>query len=189
MPPINDIIFKRQSRRNLDPHRPVEQEKIMTLLEAARWAPSSSNNQPWRFFILRGEERKKLFDGLSKGNQAWGGKFAPLTIVVYSKPDLDTIKEDKQYYLLGCGLAVENLILQAVELGLIAHPTVGWKEYKIKELLNVPEEYKIVTVIFVGYPGDPAILDEITLEKERAPRVRKELTELVFWGEWGKIES
>jgi nitroreductase len=187
MSTIHEIILKRQSRRNLDPNRPVEPEKLMTLLEAARWAPSSANNQPWRFFVLRGEETKKIYDGLSKGNQAWG-KFAPLIIVVYSKPDLDTTKEDKQYYLMGCGLAVENMLLQAIELGLVVHPTIGWNEDKIKELLSVPAEYKIMTIIFIGYPGDPSILDEITLEKERAPRVRKELSELVFYGEWGKVE-
>lgn len=183
MIPLHDLIAKRRSGRVIDPDRSVEEEKVLSLLEAARWAPSCSNNQPWRFIVSRGSSLDAVRDCLSRGN-SWARR-APLIFTIASKPDLDCQIKERDYYPLGIGLALENLLLQGIHLDLVVHPIAGFSEKKIKETLQIPEEYRIHALVIVGYPGSAEGLEEEVLEKERTPRERKPMEEIVFWEEWG----
>jgi nitroreductase len=182
---LHPLIEKRRSLRAMDPAKPVPLDVITRILEAARWAPSSSNAQPWRFVVVTGAEAlEKARGALRKGNQTWANR-APLLIVVCANPDDDHIADGKPLYLLDCGLATENLILQAIEEGLVVHPMAGWYEEPMREALAIPEPNRVVVVIAIGYPGRLEDLPEELQQKERAERVRKPLSELVHYDRWG----
>jgi len=187
MHPIHDLIASRYSSRIIDPNRPLEKEKILSLLEAARWAPSCSNNQPWRFVVSFGESLAPVKDCLSRGN-VWA-KNAPLILTVTSKPELDCQIIDRDYFTLGIGLAIENLILQGISMGLVVHPIAGFSESKVKEALSIPETYRVHALIIVGYAGNESHVDERTIEKEKMPRERKNLDEIVCWEKWDFNQS
>ncbi len=184
MIPVHELIHKRRSGRVIDPSRFVANKKILSLLEAARWAPSCFNNQPWRFVVSTGESLERVKDTLSRGN-AWGRK-ASLVITIASKSDLGCQKTGREYYPLDIGLAVENLLLQGIHLGLVVHPIAGFDEERLKTVLKIPEEYRVHTILIVGYPGSLSEVDEQLREREEAPRERKKLEEIVFWEEWNQ---
>ena len=182
---ILDEIMKRRSGRAYT-DKPISDEMLNSILEAGRWAPSCANTQAWNFVVLREPDAlTKAHEHLSKGN-AWG-KAAPVMLLVTAKEDGGCPAHGLPYFAMDVGLAVENILLQAVHLGLMGHPTAGWNEDGLKEVLNIPEEYRIVTVIFLGYEGDFDKLDERTREKEKNPRTRKELSEIVHWNGWQSI--
>jgi nitroreductase len=184
MIPVHELIQKRRSSRVIDPDRPVENEKILSLLESARWAPSCSNNQPWRFVVSTGKSLEIVKEALSRGN-AWA-RNASLIIAIASKPDLGCQKTGREYYHLDIGLAVENLLLQGIYLGLVVHPIAGFDEEKLKTVLKIPDEYRVHTIVIIGYPGSLSEMDEQLRERENAPRERKKLEEIVFWEGWNQ---
>lgn len=179
---IHPLIRQRKSGRIIDAGRQVEDEKILSMLESARWAPSCANNQPWRIVVTTGTSLEKLKEYLNRGN-AWAQR-APLIFVFASKPELDCLITGREYYPLGIGLAIENLLLQGNHLGLVVHPIAGFKEQGVKETLHIPDEYRVHALVVVGHPGNVADMDDKTLEKERQPRVRKALSEFVFYDLW-----
>jgi nitroreductase len=186
-PAIHPLIRQRESRRAIDT-RPIEREALLAVLEAARWAPSYGNMQPWRFIVV---ENAAALEGvraaLTPGN-AWA-KRAPVLIVGAANPADAKIVGDKPYYLFDLGLAVSHLLLQATALGLVAHPMGGWDERLIKQALAIPDEVRVVVVVALGHPGRLEDLDERTREKELRPRTRKPLTEIVFADRWGQVWS
>jgi len=138
-------IEERRAKRALDPSKPVSEETIRRLLTAATHAPSCYNHQSWRFLVAT-EKRAldKLHQALSGGN--YWAKRAPVMIAVATRDDLDCRLSDRRdYALFDCGLAVENMILQAVHEGLIAHPMAGFDPLKVKELFGIPPEYVVIT--------------------------------------------
>ena len=179
---ILEEIRKRRSGRVYDT-KPVPQEMIDSIIEAGRWAPSCMNTQAWNFVVLRDSDvLAKAHDALSRGNAY--AKAAPVMILVAAKEDGGCPAHGLPYFMMDVGLAVENMLLQTVHLGLMGHPTAGWNEDQLKEVAGIPDEYRIVTVVFIGYEGDPQKLDERTRDKESAPRTRKELSEIVHWNGW-----
>ena len=181
---VDSMFFRRQSKRSYLPD-PVPREKLDRILEIVRWSPSCSNNQPWKFIVTSNAEQKAKFAaGLSAGNQ-WAAK-APILVAVCSRPKDDFIREDDpvQYYQFGCGLAVMSLLLAAVEEGLMGHPMAGYNAGKVKAALHIPEEYNVVCVISLGYPGSIDDLDAETRAKDEKPRTRKEVTETFFFDGW-----
>ena len=179
---ILDEIMKRKSGRAFT-NKPITDEMLNSILEAGRWAPSCGNTQAWNFVVLRDAKAlEKAHEVLSKGN-AWG-KAAPVMILVTAKEDGGCPAHGLPYFAMDVGLAVQNMLLQAVHLGLMGHPTAGWNEDGLKEVTGIPEEYRIVTVVFFGYEGDFDNLDERTQENEKKPRTRKELSEIVHWNVW-----
>lgn len=179
---ILDEIMKRRSGRAFD-SRPIPDKMLESILEAGRWAPSCANTQAWNFVVLKEKDAlKKAHEALSKGN-AWG-KAAPVMVLVAAKEDGGCGSHGLPYFTMDVGLAVENMLLQAVHLGLLGHPTAGWNEKKLKQDFNIPEEYRIVTVVFFGYEGNLENLDERTREKEQAPRTRRPFDEVVHWDKW-----
>ena len=174
-------IEERRARRALS-DQPVDRETAETLLRAAHLAPSCANNQPWR--LISGDDPEVLSAvkaSLTKGN-SWAAP-APLIVAVASRVDLDCrIPDGREYYLFGCGLAAMNLMIQATQLGLIAHPIAGFRQRELKPVLGIPEEYAVIALIIVGYPSDdPSRLSEKHLAEETGPRVRRSLDAVVSW--------
>lgn len=159
--------------------RPIEPEKMEAILEAARLAPSCMNNQPWRLLVLTEPE------ALARGREALSGgnywaKTAPVLIFGYSKPDLDCrLGDGRQYYLFDLGLAVENILLQATELGLVARPMAGYSPGKVKEAFDFPDEFEVMVAIAIGYEGNVSTLTEKHQRTSQAPRQRKPPSETV----------
>ena len=155
---ILEEIMKRRSGRAFS-DKPVSDEMLESILEAGRWAPSCANAQAWNFVVLREPDvLSQAHEALSRGNAY--AKAAPIMILVAAKEDGGCPAHNLPYFTMDVGLAVENMLLQTVHLGLMGHPTAGWDETKLKEITGMPEEYRIVTVVFIGYEGDPGMLDE-----------------------------
>lgn len=187
---VHELITRRWSPRAFAP-TPVPDGVLAQLFEAARWAASSSNAQPWRFLLTRAGEAsfQKLHSCLSRGNQPWTERVPVLLLGVTDtvfaakgdKPARDnpTAKHD-------LGLAAANLALQATALGLYVHPMAGFDQDKVREVFAIPSPYEPVTVTAIGYLADLDTLSEADREREEAPRSRKSLREIVFEGDWGK---
>ncbi|MDD1769553.1 MAG: nitroreductase family protein [Methanomassiliicoccales archaeon] len=182
---VEDAIHARRALRAYD-MRPVENEKASALIEAMRLAPSCNNNQPWRVVVCRDPESlAKAKMALSKGN-VWGTA-APLIFVVSARLEDDCHPSDRRdYFLFGCGLAVGQLCLLAVELGLIAHPVAGYDPLVHKRELGIPEEYVVITTIMIGYPGtDQSLLSDKQKTQQLERPERKPVVENFFEGKWG----
>jgi nitroreductase len=184
--PINDLFRRRWSPRAMD-SRPIEDEKLLSLLEAARWAPSSLNEQPWQLVVTRqsGEEHQRLCDCLSSNNRRWACNAAILILTV-ARTTLSRDARPNRYAWHDVGLATENLLLQAVELGLHAHPMAGFDHAAAQRAFDIPEDCQPVTVIALGYPGNVDDLPKEMRPRELAPRTRRPLQDFVFEGAWGR---
>jgi nitroreductase len=181
--PIHDLISERWSPRAFST-QPVEEEKLHSIFEAARWAASTANLQPWNFLFAtqaHAEDHARIVETLTPNNIGWA-KEAPVLIVAIAKLYPFAGKERNSYYDLG--MAVENLVIQSGHLELVVHQMAGFDVDKARELLRIPEGYVPVTVIALGYPGSPDELHPTLRERELAPRVRKPLSEFVFEGTW-----
>jgi nitroreductase len=181
---LHPLLVSRRSARAFDSMRPVEDAKIASVLEAARWAPSCANRQSWRYVVCRGPSLDAVRACLNPGNN-WA-VHAPMIVAAATRSDLGCRITGRDYAALDLGLSMENFILQCVAEGLIGHPIAGFDEEKARIALGVPSDFRIFALIVTGYPGSEDILDETARTKERAPRTRLPGEETVFWEEWGK---
>jgi nitroreductase len=184
--PIHDLIRHRWSPRAFDP-RPVEPEKLRGLLEAARWAPSSYNAQPWYFIVGTRDDPEtynRILDSFVEFNQGWA-KQAPVLALSVAKLTFDDGKPNR-HAVHDVGQAAANLNIQAEALGLSLHQMAGIDPEKARKLFHIPADYEAVAGIALGYAGDPASLPDELRKRELAPRQRKPLDSFVFAGEWGK---
>ena len=170
---LREVISKRRSYRSIEPFE-VTGEIIEDLAEAAGLAPSCFNNQPWRFvFVYSREQIQKMNDAVSSGNK-WAHN-SGMYIAVISKKDLDCVVKDREYYLFDTGMAFAQLSLRAVDLGLVVHAMAGFDEKMVKEALNIPEEYTVITVAGVGKKTTEISNDlsegQRKTELERPPRI------------------
>lgn len=185
--PIHDLLKKRWSPRTFD-ERLVEADKLLSLFEAARWAPSSFNGQPWRFLVATKEnkaEYDRLFNCLIEGNQQWAHQ-APMLLLSVAKLQFEDGSPNRHAFH-DTGMAAENLILQATALGLVAHQMAGFRIDQARVDCQIPEGYEPVAMIAIGYPGDPAQLSDRLRAREGQPRVRKPLTEFVYSATWEQL--
>lgn len=183
-PDLHSLIKSRRSLRAIDRERSLPDAVVTRLLEAARWAPSCSNMQPWRFVVVQSAEALSRAQGaLKRGNQTWANH-APLLIVVCANPADDYEANGQPLYLLDCGFATENLLLQGIAEGLVMHPMAGWDEEPMRAALEIPDPYRVVVVIAAGYPGRLEDLPEDLQQRETAARARKPLAELVHYNGW-----
>jgi len=185
--PIEPLLTRRWSPRAFA-DRSVEPEKLLRLWEAARWAASCSNQQPWYFIMATREEEAeyaRLLSCLRDNNQQWASH-APVLMVSVAKLSFDMNGQPNRYAFHDVGLAVANLIVQATALGLFVHQMAGFYPDKVKALYGVPDDFEPVAGIVLGYPGDPAILPEDLQQREVAPRARRPLETFVFQGTWGQ---
>ncbi len=181
---VVDAIHNRRARRAFQT-KPIEDEKVEALIEAARLAPSCNNFQPWRLVFVKGEPAlSETKAGMNRGN-VWTTR-APLIIVVAAKEDDDCMLSDRRnYFLFGCGLAIGQLMLRATELGLVAHPIAGYDPAKVRAALGIPEPYIIITTVICGYPGGPEdLLSDKQKESERTRPERKPIGENIFLDRW-----
>ena len=167
--------------------RQVESEKIKKILDAARLAPSARNFQPWRFIVLNDRERiETLIKGaFSEGNLIFSK--APVVIVACANPSDDVVRDGKEYYLHDVGMAVENMLLAATELGLVTHPATGLNEKgesELKRILGIPDEVRFVVATPVAYPVEGSY--EEAAQERLSERTRKDLKELVYLNAWGR---
>ncbi|MCE9529927.1 MAG: nitroreductase family protein [Planctomycetes bacterium] len=188
--PIHDLLRTRWSPRAFDA-KAVEPAKVKSLLEAARWAPSSYNEQPWAFLIAtkaQPAEHAKLLECLIEFNQSWA-KAAPLLIITVAHTSFAMNAKPNRHAFHDVGLAMANLTIQATAEGLVVHQMAGILPDKVRELYAVPADWDAVTGVAIGYPGDPATLNDALREKELAERTRKPQASFVFSGSWGKAVS
>jgi nitroreductase len=171
--PILEVIQMRRSRRAYA-DKAVEQEKIQSIFEAARWAPSSVNEQPWLYLYATRDQPElwgKIFETLTDSNKVWAAN-APLLIVSLARKNFirnDRPNESARYDL---GAANAFLSLQAAHLGLNLHQIGGFHAAKAIANLNIPDYYEPVVIMAIGYPGDVANLPENLKVRELAPRER-----------------
>ena len=185
--PIHDLLRRRWSPRAFSDRR-VDPAIMRSLLEAARWAPSSYNEQPWSFIVATKDdtaEFSRLLSCLVEGNIQWA-QHAPVLMVSVARLSFEDDGKPNRHAFHDVGLAVANLIVQATALGLVVHQMAGILPDKIRKLYGIPEGYEAVAGIALGYPGDPQSLPEGLRKRELAPRERKPLTEFVFSGSWGQ---
>jgi nitroreductase len=185
--PIEPLLQRRWSPRAFA-ERPVEPEKLLSLWEAARWAASTANQQPWYFIVATKEdaaEYARLLSCLRENNQQWASR-APVLMVSVAKLTFDANGQPNRHAFHDVGLAVANLIVQATALGLFVHQMAGIYPDRVRELYGIPEGFEPVAGIVLGYLGDPAALPEDLRQREVAPRVRKPLESFVFQGAWGQ---
>jgi len=185
--PIHELLQRRWSPRAFA-ERSIENEKMRSLFEAARWAPSSSNEQPWRFLAATKEQPvdyDRLLACLVEGNRKWAFR-APLLVMSVASLNFEDEAKPNRHAFHDTGLAAENLVLQAVALGLVAHQMAGFDIEKARRTCLIPPGYDPVAMIAVGYPGDSSLLPDYLREREMKPRDRKPAREFVFSSQWGQ---
>ncbi|MEM1172497.1 MAG: nitroreductase family protein [Cyanobacteria bacterium P01_H01_bin.35] len=188
--PINDLLKQRWSSLAFIDKK-VETEVLLSLLEAARWSPSSFNEQPWSFIVATKEnpaEYERIFSCLAEGNQPWAS-LAPVLMLSVTKLSFDRNNKPNRHAFHDVGLAVASLTFQATEMGLRVRQMAGFNVDKARKLYKISAEYEPVTAIAIGYPGEPEILPESLRERELSPRSRKPISSFVFTGEFGKTAS
>ncbi len=184
--PIHDLLRRRWSPRAFA-DRPVEREKLCSLLEAARWAPSSFNEQPWFFLVAMREDREefnRMLSCLVEGNVAWAQK-APVLMISVAKLKFEKSGKSNRHAFHDVGQAVADMTTQATSVGLAVHQMAGILADKAREVYNIPQDYEAVAGIAVGYPGEAETLSGELRERELAPRNRRPLESFVFTGGWG----
>ena len=184
--PIHELLARRWSPRAFD-ERLVEADTLRTLFEAARWAPSSNNEQPWRFIVATKDhetEWNRLVACLVEGNRTWAAR-APVLVLSVASMSFEVTGKPNRHAFHDTGLATENLILQAAVHGLMARQMAGFDMEKARADLGIPSGYEPVAMIAIGYPGDPDSLPERLRERELQPRSRRPIGEWTFWGQWG----
>ncbi len=179
--PINELFLNRWSPRAMSGEALTEKE-IGSLFEAARWAPSCFNEQPWRFlYAIKDKEHWPVFfDLLMEANQIWA-KNAGILIAVVSRRTFTRNDEPNITHSLDTGSAWQNLALQATTMGLVSHGMAGFDYTKARSDLNVPDNHSVEMMIAVGKPGDPATLPEVLIEREQ-PSNRLPVSEISFAG-------
>ena len=184
---LHDLIKQRWSPRAFS-DRLVEREKLVSILEAARWAPSCFNEQPWHFIIAtkdNKEEFEKMLGCLMETNRAWA-KNAPILMISAARLYFDKNGKDNRWARHDIGLAVENMVIQALSMGIFVHQMAGFSSDRTKIAYDIPEGFEPVTAIALGYPGDAANLSDDLKERELEKRERKPLDDFIFSGSWGK---
>lgn len=185
--PIHELLAERWSPRTFAPE-PMPSQALGSLLEAARWAPSSRNEQPWRFVAATQAQREdfdRIASTLSDSNRAWAKNASVLMIGAVRKLwQHNGTPNNHAWYDLG--QAVAHLSVQAGALGLYVHQMGGFDKNKARELLSIPDDCEAVVAIAIGYLGDISGQPEEVQKRELAPRSRRPLEETVYAGEWAR---
>lgn len=184
--PIHDLLRRRWSPRAFSAEA-VQPEALRSLLEAARWAASASNLQPWHFIVARKEDKaafETMLSCLVPFNQGWC-RHAPVLMLTVAKMTTDK-GEPNPHAWHDVGQAAAQLTVQASALGLYVHQMAGIEPARIRETYGVPAGHDPVTAIALGYVGSPDMLDEKLKAREIAPRARRPLSEFVFSGGFGR---
>mgnify|MGYP005839726273 CR=1 FL=1 len=186
---VHELIAGRWSPRAFDPTRKVSRDQLLSLLEAARWAPSCFGDEPWRFVIGDKDADEagwnRIFSSLAEKNQLWA-KHAPLLILAVADSQFRMNGNPNRWGQYDSGAASISLCLQAEALGLSAHQMGGFDSDAVRESVGVSEQFTPMAVIAVGYQGSLDDLAEDFHGMETAPRKRQPLAENFFSGRWGR---
>lgn len=189
--PIHDLIRRRWSPRAFS-DRPVEGEILCSLFEAARWAPSCYNDQPWYFFVGTKDRERETYDNildcLVEGNRTWA-KGAPVLGLSVARLNFTHNDEPNRHAVHDVGLAAENLVLEALDRGLFVHQMAGFSGEKAREHFGIPKDHEPMAAIALGYPGSPEELPGELREREHSSRERRPLEGFVFGREWGEASD
>ena len=181
---ISDLVANRWSPRVFDPEHELSHGDVLALAEAARWAPSSNNAQPWKFSILlRGTEAFEAVskDGLTGFNQTWAPSASAFVVVMADQMRPDGKEWDKAIAFYNAGLASAQIVYEAESMGLKSHYMGGISHDKIESILNASGVW-VVNVITIGKQGDVAAVSEDLQQREKAVRERKPLEEIILHG-------
>lgn len=181
---VHDLILKRWSARSFS-KKSIDEKELNTIFEAASWAPSSMNEQPWRYVYGLKEDKthfQKFYDCLNVGNQKWAGGAAVLILSLAHKC-FEKINKENQYAWHDTGAANMLLLLQAAEMDIYGHIMAGFNKEKTMDTFNIPDKLEPVVFIALGYLDDPGKLEEPFRSRELKARTRKNLDEFVFQNE------
>lgn len=160
---VKEAIHKRRAYRSLDPVK-ITEELIIDLASCAQLSASCNNNQSWRFVFVSDQEMlRKMHEVFPKGN-AWA-KSASMIIAVLSKKEYDCVIGDRVYHQFDTGMATAFLILRATELGFVAHPIAGYSPAKTREILGIPDEIEVITLVLFGKHSK--VINPVLSEKQR----------------------
>jgi nitroreductase len=184
--PIHELIARRWSPYAFA-DRPVAEGDLRAVFEAARWAASSYNEQPWSYIVATKatpDEFARVLSCLVEGNQAWAAA-APVLAIGCTSLNFARNNKPNAAAVHDLGIASASLTLEATARGLFVHQMIGILPDKVRELYRVPDGVQPTTGLAIGYAADAAALPEKYRERDLAPRTRKKLAEFVFGGEWG----
>jgi nitroreductase len=184
--PVHELIRERWSPRAFA-DKPVPQDILRSLFEAARWAASSYNDQPWSYLVATKDDAAnfpKLLSVLMDMNAAWASH-APVLVISVARKNFKHNGAPNRVALHDVGAANAQLTMEATSRGLVVHQMAGFHQDKARELFAIPEGWEPVSAMAIGYPGDPEALPEKLRTPEMAPRTRNPLSEFVMSGHWG----
>jgi nitroreductase len=183
--PIHGLLKQRWSPRAFS-EKVVEKEKLQSVFEAARWSPSSYNQQPWRFIVGRKGDAtyEKIMDALGAFNQRWAIT-APVLVATLGRKFNNNSEENNLVYQYDAGQSVAHMSVEATNRGLYVHQMGGFDPKKIIKHFEVPVQYKPLTVLAIGYIGDPEQIEESLKKAELAERDRFDFDDFVFSGNFG----
>jgi nitroreductase len=182
MDKVHKLITDRWSPRAFD-KRTVDYDKIHLLFEAAKWAPSARNAQPWRFIFATREmpDYKVFIDQMSEANQSWATT-APLLVMPLAQVISTYKNRPNRLAFYETGMAVGNLLTQATSMGLMVHQLSGYDEERAKEILVIPTRYEPMSILAIGYKGEPAKLPSDVAAWEKRERTRLEISKFLVQG-------
>jgi nitroreductase len=188
--PVHQLIIDRWSPRAFS-ERPVPADVLRSLFEAARWAPSSSNEQPWAYIVATREDHEnfaKMLSVLIEFNAGWA-KNAPVLALAVAELNFAKNNAPNRNAQYDTGAATALLSVEATARGLAVHQMAGFDPAKAREVFAIPAGWEAIAAIAIGYPGDPNSLPQALKDRELAPRTRKPLSEFVMAGHWGHTAS
>lgn len=187
--PIADLLATRWSTRAFDQDKPISHTLLRSIFEAARWAPSCFNEQPWHFIVCDKFADQTVWEmalrSLVEGNQSWAKRAPVLLVAVANRESAESGKENR-WAEYDTGAASQNLCLQACSMGLAVHQMGGFLAEKLVETFEMPQQCSPVAVIALGYPGDIQNLSKSQQRAELEPRNRRPLEEFVFSSNWNQ---
>lgn len=187
---VHELIRSRWSPRAFDANRAVPRAELLRLFEAARWAPSSENAQPWRFIVVPRDESSAAWHGLTAaltGSNATWAASAPVLIVTAVHLQFEAKDVDNPMAFYDAGQAVSLMVLQATAQGLSVRQMAGFRHADVRAACNIPDGFDPIVVCAVGYAGDPeGLANEKHRASEKQPRKRKSVSDFVFENVWGE---
>jgi nitroreductase len=188
--PIHNLILERWSPRAFA-GKPVPQNLLRSIFEAARWAPSSSNEQPWAYLVATKDDKDtfdKMLSVLVEFNAAWA-KSAPVLAIAVSELAFAKNKAPNRNAQYDTGAATMLLSMEATANGLFVHQMAGFDPEKARQVFGIPAGWDAIAAVAIGYAGDPDSLPQALKDREMAPRTRKPISEFVMSGHWGHTAS
>src|SRR5882724_6435491 len=184
--PVHELIRERWSPRAFA-DKPVPQDVLRSIFEAARWAPSSNNEQPWAYVVASNDDKAnfdKMLGVLVEFNAGWakGASVLALAVVELAFRKNNAPNRNAQY---DAGAATALLSVEATAQGLSVHQMAGFDPDKARQVFGIPAGWEAIAALAIGYPGDPASLPQPLKDREMAPRTRKPIAEFVMAGYWG----